>query len=140
MNCTEAEERILEALDSTPDAVRRDALEAHLAVCPGCRNFRETQLALDRALAECLAPPVPGPGFDARLMLAVKAGQASELWDLAPDLLHLAGGAAVTLAAAWTLPFDRAMVLAAGGAATASSYALLAWVRTWLSELDERAG
>ena len=140
MNCTEAEERILEALDSALDAGRRDALEAHLDVCPGCRIFRETQLTLDRALAVRLAPPVPGPGFDARLMLAVRAGRAGELWELAPDLLHLAGGAVVTLVAALALPFDRAVILATGGAATGLSYGLFAWARMWLNEMDGQAG
>ncbi len=71
MNCLECEELILEALETSLSAGRRAELEAHVAICPGCRHFQQAQLRLDAALVKSLLPPSLSADFSARVLQRV---------------------------------------------------------------------
>ncbi len=139
MNCESVQDLILDSLDAPLATPERHALEEHLTACADCRGFLETQAVLDRALAVHYAPPELSQGFQQALQRRLRAEKRRALWEAVPDLLHLAGGAALTAACACVLPFSPGTVLAAGGAATAASYLVLSAARSWLENAQERA-
>jgi len=51
MVCTDYEELILGYFEGALSREQREAVEAHLAGCPGCREFWQTQRDLDVVLA-----------------------------------------------------------------------------------------
>ena len=62
MRCRTVERRISDALDGPPARRRAARVEAHLASCPGCREYRRRLLRL-QAEARRSAPPEVSPGF-----------------------------------------------------------------------------
>jgi len=129
MTCHEAEELLLESFDEAPSAVVRRALEAHVAGCRGCSAFAAELRAVDTELAAVLKPPaVPAslaPGIRARVRRERIAALAENL----PDIIHLAGCGATTVASAVLLPFDPAVTIAAGIGLTCITYGFMALVR-----------
>lgn len=129
MTCREAEELLLESFDETPAPVLRRALDAHVAGCLGCSAFAAELRAVDTELAAVLQPPaVPAslaPAVRARVRRERIAGLAENL----PDIIHLAGCGATTVASAALLPFDPAVTIAAGIGLTCITYVFMAVVR-----------
>ena len=129
MTCHQAEELLLESFDETPAPVLRRALDAHVAGCRGCSAFAAELRAVDTELAAVLQPPaVPAslaPAVRARVRRERIAGLAENL----PDIIHLAGCGATTVASAALLPFDPAVTIAAGIGLTCITYVFMALVR-----------
>lgn len=73
MACTEFEIRILEMVDHSGTADAREAVRAHLAVCPACRALARELEALDAALERAVKVPSLAPDFDARLRHRIAA-------------------------------------------------------------------
>ncbi len=71
MKCVECEEIILEALETSLAAGQRAELEAHVAICPSCRQFQQAQRQLDAALVKSLSPPRLSADFSARVLRRV---------------------------------------------------------------------
>ncbi len=71
MVCPQFEERIL-SLDQLPPA-GRDAVETHLAACPGCSDFARQWQGLDALLARRLRAPRLSAAFDPRLRQRIRA-------------------------------------------------------------------
>ena len=129
MTCHEAEELLLDSFDEAPSPVVRRALDAHVAGCRGCSAFAAELRAVDTELAAVLKPPaVPAslaPGIRARVRRERIAALAENL----PDIIHLAGCGATTVASAVLLPFDPAVTIAAGIGLTCITYGFMALVR-----------
>jgi hypothetical protein len=68
MNCHESEELILESLEAPLPEGRREELQAHVAACPGCRQFSQAQGRLDAALAKSIRRPRLSSGFSSRIL------------------------------------------------------------------------
>jgi anti-sigma factor RsiW len=71
MNCDESEELILETIEAGGPGSRRAELEAHIAACPGCRQFQLAQARLDTALTKSIRRPSLSPGFSTRMLRQV---------------------------------------------------------------------
>ena len=129
MTCGEAEELLLESFGDAPPPVVRRALDAHVAGCRGCSAFAAELRAVDTELAAVLQPPaVPAslaPAVRARVRRERIAGLAENL----PDIIHLAGCGATTVASAALLPFDPVVTIAAGIGLTCITYVFMALVR-----------
>ena len=135
MTCRETEELILECIDTPLDPARRRALDEHVAGCDACRQFRQTQLALDASLASHFAAATLSVEFENALRQRVAAEKRRVLWEYLPDLLHLGGGLAVSLVCAWLLPFSAGPVIAAGLGFTGISYFFQILLRSLIEDL-----
>ena len=135
MTCREAEELILESIDLPLDHPRQHALDAHAAGCAQCRQFRQTQLALDDSLVSHFAAATLSAEFELALQQRVAAERRRAMWEYAPDLLHLSGGLAGSLVCAWLLPFSASVVIAAGLAFTVVAYFFQVLLRSMIEEL-----
>jgi anti-sigma factor RsiW len=122
MTCREFEEWILESLDAPLAFAHAKTLAEHLSACPSCAAFQKIQQTLDRALVEHCVAPEPRAELALALRRRVQAEKQSALWDLTPDLLHLGGGFAATLATAALFPASPATVIAAGTVLTLLTY------------------
>ena len=136
MTCREIEDLILESMDGPADVSGRQALEAHLSECGACRQFQETQLALDVSLAACYAAPELRPEFDRALRRSLRAERRRVLWEYLPDLLHWGGGLAGSVVCAWILPYSAGLVLAAGVGFTLSAYVFQVVLRVLIEQAE----
>jgi hypothetical protein len=73
MSCQEFEILIGDAADGALDAVSRQRLDAHLAVCPACRQMAD-DFDLIRAATRDLERPVPSPQVWTRIAAAIDRG------------------------------------------------------------------
>nr|MDQ2686748.1 zf-HC2 domain-containing protein [Armatimonadota bacterium] len=80
MNCLQAEKAIQEMLDGALTAREREALDAHLADCAGCRAAREEYQNLARAATVWTRRPLHevdlGEAFTAQVMAQIAAQSA----------------------------------------------------------------
>ena len=129
MTCREIEELMLDDLDAP--------VGAHLAGCARCREFLETQRAIDRSLAAQITAPALSAGFDRSLRRRLAAERRRALWDYLPDVLHLGGGLAGSLVCAWLLPEQAKAVLAMGAGFTVSGYLILVLMRTAIENIED---
>jgi len=135
VTCREAEELILESIDAPLDRAGRLALDHHMAECGACQRFQQTQLALDVSLTSHFAATTLGVDFEQALRQRVAAERRRVLWEYVPDLLHLGGGLAGSLACAWLLPFSSGMVIASGIGFTLVAYFFQVLLRSAIEEL-----
>jgi hypothetical protein len=75
MSCREYEVLIGDAVDGGLDAASRQRLDAHLAVCPACRQMAE-DFDVIRMTAGGLDRPVPSPQVWTRIAAAIDLGSA----------------------------------------------------------------
>jgi predicted anti-sigma-YlaC factor YlaD len=75
MDCASAREALSALLDDEPPLVTRDALDAHLAICPGCRRWREEAHEVTRRFRLAPARAVVPPGKELLAALAPRAGR-----------------------------------------------------------------
>ena len=129
MDCREAQERIIESLEEPQLAAAQPLLDAHLKECPACAEFVRMQLALDQRLQSLLTPPALGPGFRPALRRRIRREAVRQWPDALPEVVHFLSCGAATVLCAFLLPFDKASILAAGGAVTVAAYVVLMAVR-----------
>jgi len=132
MNCEDVRDAILESVDS---AVLTDAAAGHLASCPACTRFHESQLCLHGALKRHYAPPNLSAAFEHQLRRKVDKERRAKRWSFAPDLLPIGAGVATTLACAALVP--HASVLGAGLGFTLLTCLMRSMVGMWLEDGDE---
>jgi hypothetical protein len=97
-------------------------------------NGDDLEERVDVVLTDALVPPRLSPAFRASLLRRVDESPHSLTSDALPDILHLAGGAALTALAVSIAPASAPMVVAVGTMATAASYFALVAVRNSLDE------
>ncbi len=82
LNCESAEALIVMEADGQASATDRERLDAHAAVCAGCRSLREANFAVKAVLARRVGADAP-PSFAARVMARIApaepAGWLSEI-------------------------------------------------------------
>jgi len=86
MTCREYRERLRGETGSSASSMADDDLRAHAAGCPGCAQFTQWLMALDRALRDLPRAPIPGPVIDAVRDIALRPPPLP--WR--PDLLRAA--------------------------------------------------
>src|SRR5687768_3880053 len=88
MNCADAQLRIDDLVDAprlgsgqgTLDGAAREAVEAHLATCAGCRRIVAETEAI-RSAAAALEQYVPAPQVWGRIAAAVEADRQRPWWE-----------------------------------------------------------
>jgi anti-sigma factor RsiW len=103
MVCTDYQDLTLDSFDGALSREQREALQTHLAGCPGCREFWQAQRDLDAALATRLSGAALSPDFEQRVLERLRLeGQPRRFWYL-PQLLDLAGYSALAAAGGYVL-------------------------------------
>jgi hypothetical protein len=131
MECTEAQERILESLESPLAHAQQAQLMSHIAVCPACRSFHELQEHIDRRLAAALPPATLNTAWRVSLIRTIRREPLSAWPDFLPDLAHLAGCGVGVVGSSLLLPWDLRTVLLSGTAFTVLTFFLQAIVRSY---------
>lgn len=137
MDCTRAQEEILESLIDARAADVWALVEAHMAGCAACTAFAKQQQALDRALAMHLVPPAVGPGFRARVRERARHETRVFWTDLLPDAVHFTSCGVVTVVALVLLPLSAPVVLAIAAGGTLLAHAVLTAAHDSLDAGDE---
>jgi predicted anti-sigma-YlaC factor YlaD len=136
MDCHEAQEQILEAIDVSRTNGDSLGLERHLAECEGCREFFAVQRNLDRRLTASITSPTLSPNFRDSLAKNVRREPLAAWPEFLPDLAHIAGCVFAIALCLTILPFPPTTVIAAGGAIAFATYFLQSVIRS-LFEIDE---
>ena len=137
ITCLDAEEHLLEALDSTLPGDVRLALDHHLSTCIQCTDFAARLRAVDARLAVALRPTPPPASIAMTVRARVRRERQAAFRESLPDLIHLAGCSVATSVAAALLPVDATATIAAGAAFTCVSYMCLAVVRWSLESIEQ---
>ena len=137
MNCAQAEEYLLDAIDERLPADVRRAVDRHVASCAACATFAAQLHAVDTQLSAAL-PSIAAPASIAEgVRRQQRADRRAALVDGLPDLIHLAGCGIATVLSAALLPIDPQVTLAAGVAVTGFTYVVMAVVRSSLESVDQ---
>jgi anti-sigma factor RsiW len=103
MDCTRAEDLLLEELDAPVAPAERGELLHHLEGCKRCRAFAALQRRLDAELADGAPVLLLDAGFRRTLDARLAVQQRWPEW--LPELAYVVGGAFATVAAILALPF-----------------------------------
>ncbi|MGH9728371.1 MAG: anti-sigma factor family protein [Candidatus Acidiferrales bacterium] len=79
MSCEKISNALITYLDGRANAEERFVVEAHLKLCPGCRERAEEFRRLWHAMAEVPAVE-PSPAFDARLRQRIAEAPKPKFW------------------------------------------------------------
>lgn len=114
MDCTRAEDLLIERLDAPVAPADESELRHHLEGCDRCRAFAALQRQLDAELAD----GAPVLLLDERFRRAVEVRLAAQRrWpDWLPDLAYVVGGAFATAATILALPLPVSGTWWIGGA------------------------
>jgi len=126
MECARIQEELLESLiEPRPTATQALILE-HLRTGTDCTRFAAIQTRIDEGLTAALGTPAMRPQLRALVRERTRQRPVSTQWpDFLPDVVHLAGCGIVTLVGVAILPFNPAIVIGVGLAATTLSHAAL---------------
>jgi anti-sigma factor RsiW len=115
MTCEQAKQFLSAHADGELDLVSSVEMEAHLAACPACASALRSELALKQSLRSADLKFVPRPGFEARVLRAIREEAAPQAaprpsgwlsWLRAP--VWIPAGLATLLAASLLLaPWDH---------------------------------
>jgi hypothetical protein len=133
MDCTEAQEQILESFEAPLPPAQHAQLVTHIANCPGCRRFYEVQQQIDRRLQTALQSATANANWHASVHRAIRRDAMAAWPDFLPDVAHLAGCAAGVAASFLLLPWHSRTILLAGAAFTLLTFFLQAVLRSYLS-------
>jgi hypothetical protein len=133
MDCTHAQELLLDEIDGQVEPAQRPELLRHVASCEACREFAGLQRQLDAELRKSF----PAAGLDARFRPALERRLAREPWpDWLPDVAYLAGAALATAATIVALPFPASTTWWIGGALAALGFVVHSILASAFSEMD----
>src|SRR5712692_4131385 len=108
MACSEFEDVLVEYAELTDDERRR--ADAHLAICPGCREFVQALDSVDVRLTEHYAGrEVPG-GFTEAVRSRVRREAAMRRPSFVPEILDFVGWGAIVALIALTPKWVGALV------------------------------
>ena len=137
MDCTHAQDRVLDELDGLLEPADRPELLRHLAGCEGCRAFAGLQQQLDTELRKSLRVV----SLDARFRSALEQRLGREPWpEWLPDVAYLIGAALATAATIVALPFPASSTWWIGGALAALGFVVHSVLASALSDLDAAGG
>ena len=122
MACHEFEDLIFDSCEGAPAPAEIARLEAHLAVCSGCRAFLETQQRLDRQLACSIPRPALSPVFGHRLAARIARQRQAPRFGRLPMVLDWIGYLGLAFVAGRLIqqvPHAGAWIVAVGVAGSA---------------------
>jgi anti-sigma factor RsiW len=103
MACPEFEDLILDYCEAAASSADRALLEAHIAVCPACRESLAQQQELDLRLAKSLTAPSLSPAFALRLAARIAAERRAPQFRWLPRILDGIGYLGLAAAAGYLL-------------------------------------
>ena len=138
MDCTQAQDLLLDELDAPLDpAKRREALH-HLDGCESCRAFAALQRRLDAELRDGVPALVLDAGFRRTLDVQLAARQPWPEW--LPELAYVVGAALATAVSVLALPLPVSSTWWIGSALAGLGLLVHSLVARALCELDAPAG
>jgi hypothetical protein len=138
MDCTQAQELLLDELDAPLEpAERREALN-HLDECGRCRAFAALQRQLDAELRDGVPALVLDTGFRRRLDLRLAVRQPWPEW--LPELAYVAGAVLATGASVLVLPLPVSSTWWIGGVLAGLGLFVHSFVARAFSALDATEG
>jgi anti-sigma factor RsiW len=133
MDCTHAQDLLLDEIDGPLEPAERPELLRHVASCETCREFAGMQRRLDAELRKSF----PVAGLDARFRPALERRLGREPWpDWLPDVAYLAGAALATAATIVALPFPASTTWWIGGALAALGFVVHSILASAFSDMD----
>jgi anti-sigma factor RsiW len=133
MDCTRAQEAILDELDGLLEPTGRGELMRHLADCEACRAFAGLQRRLDAQLRTSLVEL----RVDERFRPALANRLGPEPWpEWLPGVAYLVGAALATAASVFALPFPASSTWWIGGALAGLGFVVHSALASALSEQD----
>lgn len=136
MECSRAQDLVLDELDGELDGAVRDDLRRHLDACPACQAFAALQRRLDADLREGVPVLAPPAGFERRV--GERQGAAWPEW--LPELAYVAGAVLATFACVLALPFPVANTWWIGSALAGLGLLVHSFLARALSRLDASEG
>jgi anti-sigma factor RsiW len=138
MDCTQAQERLLDELDAPLEPAERHEVLRHLDDCERCGAFAALQRQLDAELRDGAPALVLDAGFRRRLGGRLAVRQPWPEW--LPELAYVVGAALATAASVLALPFPVSSTWWIGGALAGLGLLVHSLVATALCGLDAPAG
>lgn len=137
MDCSEAQEKILDSLAALRTGANSTDLDYHLGECDKCRRFLEIQQQLDLQLSLAISAPSLNPRFR-QSVIENLLREPYFVWpEFLPDWAHFAGCTCATVLSIWILPFSAGSVLSAGLVFTLVTYFLQSVLRGSLETWEE---
>jgi anti-sigma factor RsiW len=138
MDCTRAQELLLDELDAPLAPAERGDLLRHLEGCETCRAFAALQRQLDAELRDSAPVVVLEAGFRRALDVRLAARQHWPEW--LPELAYGAGAALATAATVLVLPFPVSSTWWIGSALAGLGLFVHSLVARALCELEVPGG
>jgi anti-sigma factor RsiW len=137
MDCTHAQDLLLDELDGRLGPTEDTELRRHVADCEPCRAFAGLQRQLDAELRKA----VPLMTLDRRFRQGVEQRLGREPWpDWLPELAYLVGAALATAATVVALPFPASSTWWIGRALAGLGLVVHSVLSSAFSELDAADG
>lgn len=137
MDCTRAQDRVLDELDGLLEPTEQPELRRHLAGCEACRAFAGLQRQLDAELRKS----VPVMTLDTRFRQGVEQRLGRQPWpEWLPELAYLVGAALATVASVVALPFPASSTWWIGGTLAGLGLVVHSYLVSAFSELDAADG
>jgi hypothetical protein len=124
VTCTECQEQLLDSVGQQLTLEMKD----HLSLCPECRLFDESQLALHARFLASSAASL-NPLFRRVLAERLEPDRAFAWPDFLPDVAHLSGCMTATLVSVFVLPWPAVQIIITGAVLTGVTYFLQAKLR-----------
>jgi len=138
MDCTQAQDLLLDELDAPLDPAERGELRRHLDGCEGCRAFATLQRRLDAELRDGAPVLALDAGF--RPALDVRLTTEQRWPDWLPEIAYGVGAALATAATMLALPFPLSSTWWIGSALAGLGLLAHSLVAKAICELDVPGG
>ena len=138
MDCTQAQDLLLDELDAPLDPAARSGLRRHMDGCEGCRAFAALQRQLDAELRDGAPVLALDAGF--RPALDVRLAVQQRWPDWLPEIAYVVGAALATAATMLALPFPLSSTWWIGSALAGLGLLAHSLVAKAICELDVPGG
>ena len=134
MNCQEAEQLILDALETPLSAAERKSVDEHCSHCSACAQFAAAQSELDQRLRRFITAPALNTEFRNHLMQRIREGRRATIPAWSPDVAYSVGAFVALIVSSIVLPFRPETVLTLGVVICAAAYLLQSLIFVFVNE------
>ena len=134
MNCQEAEQLILDALETPLSAAERKSVDEHCSHCSACAQFAAVQSELDQRLRRFITAPALNTEFRNHLMQRIRGRQRATIPAWSPDVAYSVGAFVGLIVSSIVLPFRPETVLTLGVVICAAAYLLQSLIFEFVNE------
>ena len=134
MNCQEAEQLILDALETPLSAAERKSVDEHCSHCSACAQFAAAQSELDQRLRRFITAPALNTEFRNHLMQRIRGRQRATISTWSPDVAYSVGAFVALIVSSIVLPFRPETVLTLGVVICVAAYLLQLLIFVFVNE------